>query len=83
VAVKKYRAQMDALGNPDLNFWVHHACPILPQGRNVWWNPLRGGKKKDAGDDEETEDEDEEEGEGEDAEGIKLSYFGIIFIFEY
>lgn len=66
-AVKKYRPSMDALTNPELTFWVHHACPILPQGRNVWWNPTRNKtKNRNEG---ETEDEDDEEDEGEEYDG--------------
>lgn len=66
VAVKKYRPSMDALTNAQLNFWVHHACPILPQGRNVWWNPIRA--KKNPGDETEEESEDE----GEEYEGMTI-----------
>ena len=54
---------MDALTNPDLSAWVHHACPILPQGRNVWWNPIRAKKKNTDGEDTEYETEDEEDEE--------------------
>lgn len=67
---------MDSLTNPKLTFWVHHACLILPQGRNVWWNPLRAKKRGDETEDEEEEEEDE----GEEYEGL-LNLYNLIFIF--
>lgn len=74
-AVKKFRASMKALTNPNLSFWVHHTAYILPQGRTVWWNPNQPQPKRklsaeteeeesEADDDDFEDEDDEEEGEG-------------------
>jgi len=66
--VRKYDVSLNLITNPNLDFWVHHAGYILPQGRATWWNPLsllQASKKKAYGEDEEEgEDEDYDEYEG-------------------
>jgi hypothetical protein len=68
--IKKYYVSIDDITNPSLEFWVHHAAYILPQGRNVWWNPLRVDRRPrrsrvnpETSDEEEESDYDEYEGE--------------------
>jgi radial spoke head protein 4A len=66
--VKKYKAAMKALANPDLSFWVHHTSHILQQGRTVWWNPSGSKPKQRRTSDFGSEMEDNSEMEEDDEE---------------